>query len=218
LFYLSSTLFESLTLYLLQNFSYIMKVGSLAPLLLNVLTRISIEEFHSTPETQTDEAYNHPEDLEHFAHHEGIERREAEKEALYQGITVEEVLKLREEYDHKAPAPPGQPAPAAPAAPADEKVVQQPVAVPHPHDDHVPQDPPIEPSPPNPKHTRTPPPEKQDPHVKYSEAAGGKRQSEWGAGEQGYKSPKSAGDKMRKNLPYKVGNPFFLSVQWTKVS
>ncbi|TEB38558.1 hypothetical protein FA13DRAFT_1751276 [Coprinellus micaceus] len=46
-------------------------------------------EFHSTPETQTDESYNHPEDLEHFAHHEHIEHQEAEKEASYQGISVE---------------------------------------------------------------------------------------------------------------------------------
>ncbi|KAF7302661.1 Precursor to secretory protein [Mycena chlorophos] len=50
------------------------------------------EEFHSTPETQTDESYNHPEDIEHFAHHEAIERKEAEKEAEFQGITVEEAL------------------------------------------------------------------------------------------------------------------------------
>lgn len=50
------------------------------------------EEFHSTPETQTDEAYNHPEDLEHFAHHEDIERQEAEREAKFQGITVDEAL------------------------------------------------------------------------------------------------------------------------------
>ena len=51
-----------------------------------------IEQFHSTPETQTDESYNHPEDIEHFAHHEAIEREEARREAKYQGITVEEAL------------------------------------------------------------------------------------------------------------------------------
>lgn len=50
------------------------------------------EQFHSTPETQTDGSYNHPEDLEHFAHHEAIEREEAQREAKYQGITVEEAL------------------------------------------------------------------------------------------------------------------------------
>jgi hypothetical protein len=56
------------------------------------------EEFHSTPETQTDESYTHPEDLEHFAHHEEIERKEAVKEAAYQGITVEEALASHEEH------------------------------------------------------------------------------------------------------------------------
>jgi len=50
------------------------------------------EKFHSTPETQEASAYVHPEDLEHFAHHEVIELEEAEREAKYQGISVEEAL------------------------------------------------------------------------------------------------------------------------------
>jgi nucleobindin len=50
------------------------------------------EQFHSTPETQTDESYNHPEDIEHFSHHEAIEREEARREAQFQGITVDEAL------------------------------------------------------------------------------------------------------------------------------
>ena len=54
------------------------------------------EQFHSTPETQTDESYNHAEDIEHFAHHETIELLEAEREAKYQGISVEEVLRAHE--------------------------------------------------------------------------------------------------------------------------
>jgi len=63
------------------------------------------EEFHSTPETQTDESYNHPEDLEHFAHHEAIERKEAEKEAAYQGISVEEALLSHEPPKEQGGAP-----------------------------------------------------------------------------------------------------------------
>ncbi|KAI0249533.1 hypothetical protein BJV78DRAFT_1226880 [Lactifluus subvellereus] len=50
------------------------------------------EQFHNTPETQTDESYIHPEDLEHFAQHEAIEITEAEREAIFQGISVEEAL------------------------------------------------------------------------------------------------------------------------------
>ncbi|KAI0031254.1 hypothetical protein K488DRAFT_52491 [Vararia minispora EC-137] len=49
-------------------------------------------EYHSTPETQTDESYVHPEDIEHFSHHEDIERIEAEREAKFAGISVEEAL------------------------------------------------------------------------------------------------------------------------------
>ncbi|KIJ22200.1 hypothetical protein PAXINDRAFT_106111 [Paxillus involutus ATCC 200175] len=64
------------------------------------------EQFHSTPETQTDEAYNHPEDLEHFGHHETIERQEAEREAQYQGITVEEAMQAHEEVPAKADSAP----------------------------------------------------------------------------------------------------------------
>ncbi|KAJ7269338.1 hypothetical protein B0H12DRAFT_1095266 [Mycena haematopus] len=64
------------------------------------------EEFHSTPETQTDESYTHPEDLEHFAHHEEIERKEAVKEAAYQGISVEEALAAHEEAPAQGSAKP----------------------------------------------------------------------------------------------------------------
>ena len=55
--------------------------------------------YHSTPETQTDESYNHPEDIEHFAQHEQIEREEAEREAKFQGISVEEALAQHEHVE-----------------------------------------------------------------------------------------------------------------------
>jgi len=135
------------------------------------------EEFHSTPETQTDESYNHPEDLEHFSHHEEIERKEAEREAIFQGISVEEALRA-----HEAPVEP-------PATPQDE--AQAPIG----------GDPA---SPPKPKITRVAPPEKQEPEVKFKDAkTEGTRKGEWGTGEGGYKPPTNSGDKMRKNLPYK---------------
>ncbi|CED83434.1 EF-hand domain pair [Phaffia rhodozyma] len=37
------------------------------------------ERYHNTPETQTDEAYNHPEDIAHFEHHEAIESTEDDR-------------------------------------------------------------------------------------------------------------------------------------------
>jgi len=64
------------------------------------------EQFHSTPETQTDEAYNHPEDIEHFSHHEHIELVEAEREAKFQGISVEEALRAHDEPVATPPSPP----------------------------------------------------------------------------------------------------------------
>ena len=122
---------------------------------LNLMT----EQFHSTPETQTDESYNHPEDIEHFAHHEAIEREEARREAKYQGISVEEAIAQHE--------PDAQP--------------------------------------PKPKVTRIAPPEKQDPVVKYGDAKEeSKNRAEWGSGDEGFKTPKTPAERLRRNVPYKV--------------
>ncbi|TIB77414.1 acetyl-CoA synthetase-like protein [Wallemia mellicola] len=41
------------------------------------------EKYHSTPETQTDESYNHPEDIKHFANHGHIDHDEDSKEAKF---------------------------------------------------------------------------------------------------------------------------------------
>ncbi|KAI0931405.1 hypothetical protein AcW1_001187 [Taiwanofungus camphoratus] len=62
------------------------------------------EQFHSTPETQTDESYTHPEDIEHFAQHDAIEHEEAEREARFQGISVEEALAQHEPHDEQESA------------------------------------------------------------------------------------------------------------------
>ncbi|KAJ3835793.1 precursor to secretory protein Ssp120 [Lentinula raphanica] len=158
------------------------------------------EEFHSTPETQTDESYNHPEDIEHFAMHEAIERKEAEKEAAYQGISVEEAIAAHEQaeklYEEKM------------AAAKEEETIQQdqqqqPFGAYNPHADQVqPESPLVEA--PNPKVTRVTPPEKQDPAVKFRDAkAQAEAKGAWGDGSDGYLPPVDAGDKMRKNLPYK---------------
>jgi hypothetical protein len=121
-----------------------------------------IEQFHSTPETQTDESYNHPEDIEHFAHHAAIEREEARREATYQGITVEEAL-AQHEPDAQAQKP---------------------------------------------KLTRVTPPEKQDPEVRYGGAKEESRnRAEWGSGDEGFKTPKTPAERLRKNVPYKVNCP-----------
>ncbi len=139
--------------------------------------------YHSTPETQTDESYNHPEDLEHFAQHESIERKEAEKEAKFQGISVEEVLKSHEEHAPDGAAPANPPVPAEGQHVFDE----------HPPNDHVP--PPAPADPPHPKYTRA---ASQDPTTKYKEAERASNQkAEWGQGPDGYKPPVNPADKLR---------------------
>lgn len=59
------------------------------------------EKYHSTPETQKDEAYTHPEDIEHFAQHERIEQEENEKEASYEGVSVEELVAAQDQAPHE---------------------------------------------------------------------------------------------------------------------
>lgn len=149
------------------------------------------EQFHSTPETQTDEAYTHPEDLEHFAHHEQIERIEAEREAKYQGISVDEVLAQHEPHDH--PEPPQEHSEGS----ADPQFVAQ-----NPHDDQLQPPPDAVEEPPAggapKKVNRVTPPEKQDPAIKYASAkADAEGHGEWGAGSAGYKPPKTPSEKMR---------------------
>lgn len=146
--------------------------------------------------------------------HESIERKEAEKEAAYQGITVEEALAAHEQaeklYEEKL----------AVAAQQDADEQQQPLAVEHPHAEQVEPISPVEA--PNPKVTRVTPPEKQDPAVKFRDAkAQAEAKGAWGAGDE---PPVDPGDKMRfvrycvffpvsdlrlftmirRNLPYKV--------------
>lgn len=135
------------------------------------------EQYHSTPETQTDESYIHPEDIEHFSHHDDIERQEYEREARYQGISVDEAARAHDEPPVHSPS----------------EVHQQ-----------EPMDANQAASAPKPKITRGIPPERLDPSVRYQsigkDSAG---QSEWGTGEQGYKQPKSPAERLRKNVPYK---------------
>jgi hypothetical protein len=154
------------------------------------------EQFHSTPETQTDESYTHPEDIEHFSMHEEIERKEAEKEAKFQGISVEEAIQ-QHEY-----VPPAEGA-TSPTPDNNSEQAQVPIAAEHPHAEQVVPDTPLQ-EPPKPKYTRVTPPEKQEPDVKFRTAKSeAEKKGEWGSGEGGYKSPKDASDKMRKNMPYK---------------
>ena len=126
------------------------------------------EQFHSTPETQTDESYNHPEDLEHFAHHEAIERQEAEREAKFQGISVEEALAQHEAHDHEEPPKVEQQGDVDQQATLNNGV---------------------------PKFTRTPP---EDPIERFQKAkAAGASQDEWGTGDGGYKPPRNPADRLK---------------------
>ncbi|EIM92397.1 uncharacterized protein STEHIDRAFT_164684 [Stereum hirsutum FP-91666 SS1] len=148
------------------------------------------EEYHSTPETQTDEAYNHPEDIEHFASHEKIEIQEAEREAKFQGISVEEALAQHEPppEDPNAPAPESITNDSANVVAEGGDVAQEPVAA---ASKKI-------------QVQREPSPDEVDPAIRFREAkAESEKHGEWGSGDSGYKFPSSPSEKMRKNLPYK---------------
>lgn len=107
--------------------------------------------------------------MEHFAQHEAIERKEAEREAKYQGVTVEEILKEQQEILKEQEIVNAQQAKAGESQTPGFKSV-----------------------------TRVPPPEKQDPVVKFKNAQSeGAQKGEWGTGAGGYKPPTEASDKLR---------------------
>ncbi len=55
------------------------------------------------------------------------------------------------------------------------------------------------------KFERLTPPEQQDPALRFSRAkSDSAAHGDWGSGEAGYKPPTTPGERMRKNLPYKV--------------
>lgn len=116
----------------------------------------------------------HPEDLEHFAHHEHIEKQEAEREAKFQGITVDEALAQHEPHpEGEAPPPSVEEGEHAQQPLADfggEKVESSPQATIRAPDD------PVE-------------------RFKKAKAAGGNEQ--WGEGEGGYKAPKTPGERYK---------------------
>ncbi|KIJ53577.1 hypothetical protein M422DRAFT_25420 [Sphaerobolus stellatus SS14] len=151
------------------------------------------EIYHNTPETQTDEAYNHPEDIEHFAQHASIEAVEEARERVFQGIPDDEPLNPGHDHGSEtaAASEPSESGEAAPEHPA----------VDHPHDDQKAfEAPEVKVKLPQ----RETSPENLPPEIKFGKAAQeGKHKEEWGQGTDGYKRPRTPADKMRKNLPYK---------------
>lgn len=102
--------------------------------------------------------------MEHFAQHQAIERKEAEREAKYQGVPVELILKAQENLINAQKSNPDW-------SQAPFKSIKQTV-----------------------KRVQ----ENEDPleKLKYVQSEGA-RKSEWGTGEDGYKPPTEASDKMR---------------------
>lgn len=141
--------------------------------------------------------------------HDSIEAEEEARERRFQGLpSVPLSDPKRHDHDHPSPPDPAStPSEPEPQIPGVESLAPDPSPAVHPHDDQkafgVPEPPPLSEPPKLP--LRETPPEKQPPEIKFGKAAAeGRTKSEWGQGSDGYKRPKTAADKMRKNLPYKV--------------
>jgi len=150
---------------------------------------------HATPETQTDDSYNHPEDLEHFQQHESIEAEENRRERKFTGLSEEELAQMQHQHDQASPddssldkQPDSSETPVSnQTVPGAEDLSGQQILAAS-----------------KPKFTREVPPEEQEPAERYADALKEREnQPEWGKGKEGYKRPKTPADKMRRNLPYK---------------
>ncbi|KAG8967963.1 hypothetical protein FRC03_008984 [Tulasnella sp. 419] len=155
------------------------------------------EVYHSTPETQTDESYNHPEDIAHFENHEKIELEEENKERRFQGLP--EIDKLPDDHDspqavqERTPLEEAQEAAARAAAdpnhitPMDGKgnIVPDPLDLP------------------NPRYTRVPNRAADSADLRQAARDMASKDPGYGEGPDGYKRPKNSNEKLRRNLPYK---------------
>jgi len=152
------------------------------------------EMYHATPETQTDDSYTHPEDLEHFQQHAIIEEEENRRERKFTGLSEEEMGQMQHEHDgsgqddsHSHPTDSSDVPGSNQTEPQAGDLSEQQTS-----------------SAAKPKFTREVPPEEQEPAERYADALRDREsQPEWGQGKEGYKRPKTPSDKMRRNLPYK---------------
>jgi len=145
--------------------------------------------------------------------HAAIEAEEEARERSYQGVPSDEPL--NPVHDHAPePSSPVAGSPVAESLAESEsssmsgELAPDHTPVAHPHDDQKAfgfEEPKIK------LPQRETPPEMQPPEIKYGKAAEeGRHKDEWGQGSDGYKRPRSAADKMRKNLPYKVSDSSFM--------
>ncbi|KDQ15545.1 hypothetical protein BOTBODRAFT_31440 [Botryobasidium botryosum FD-172 SS1] len=144
------------------------------------------ELYHSTPETQTDESYNHPEDIEHFAQHEAIEREEENKEREFQGLPpLSEDDESSAHHSHDEPESGSESnAEGAPEVTDTPPAQAQAGARPQRFFGSMRAS--------------------EDPQTKYE---GAKEEAttkpEWGQGNEGFQRPKTPAEKLRRNVPYK---------------
>ncbi|KZO91873.1 hypothetical protein CALVIDRAFT_547157 [Calocera viscosa TUFC12733] len=154
------------------------------------------EIYHSTPETQTDESYVHPEDVEHFMNHEAIELEEENRERRFQGLP-----ELDENGNPSEPSgDEGEQVAEGSGEGVKEEVPQQAGG------QQVLAEGEAEGEKKGPRFERG----RKEPPVseKFKGAAEAAADKEhWGEGEGGFKPPRTPADRLRRNLPYKARRP-----------
>ncbi|GAA5973752.1 hypothetical protein JCM21900_006545 [Sporobolomyces salmonicolor] len=181
------------------------------------------EKYHNTPETQREEDYIHPEDIEHFMSHEQIEAEEEERVAVFTGeepdipadaaVTPEDV---QQHIFNELNGLPDEPTEAERASDAELDASR-----------------PVPPSAGEEKRTRPvfmansgKPSSQASARASAEEEARRERaefaklqaakfgkdvreatkRGEWGAGQAAFERPRDAADRLRKNIPYKYKN------------
>ncbi|GAA5898440.1 hypothetical protein JCM5296_000433 [Sporobolomyces johnsonii] len=182
------------------------------------------EKFHNTPETQREEDYIHPEDIEHFMSHEQIEAEEEERVAVFTGdepdipadaaVTPEDV---QQHIFNELNGLPDEPTEAERASDAeldasrpgvgggDEKRTTRPVFMANSGSAGG--------KPSSAASARASAEEEarreRAEFAKLQAAKFGKdvreasKRGEWGAGQGAFERPRDAADRLRKNIPYK---------------
>ncbi|GAA5935887.1 nucleobindin SSP120 [Sporobolomyces koalae] len=175
------------------------------------------EKYHNTPETQREEDYIHPEDIEHFMSHEQIEAEEEEKVAIFTGeepdIPADERVTAEDVQQHIFNELNGLSDEPTDAEKESQRELDENVG-------STATDPSARPDssrpwttvPPKPRGTVSAEEQARQERASFARQQAAKfgkdvkeasRRGDWGTGESAFERPRDAADRLRKNIPYK---------------
>ncbi|GAA5962411.1 hypothetical protein JCM3765_004285 [Sporobolomyces pararoseus] len=176
------------------------------------------EKYHNTPETQREEDYIHPEDIEHFMSHEQIEAEEEEKVAVFTGeepdIPVDEKVTAEDVQQHIFNELNGLPDEPTEADKESQRELEEHVGGGHVGSSGGGRAAPSKWTsiPAEAQGTVSAEEQARRDRAEFARQQAAKfgkdvkeasRRGEWGTGESSFERPRDAADRLRKNIPYK---------------